>query len=39
MKTKERKQLYEKPAMLVFELRVQTGLLQASKPDYIPEPW
>ena len=39
MKTKERKQLYEKPAMLVFELRVQTGLLQEidKKIDVINE--
>ena len=41
MKTeaKKQKRLYEKPAMQVFEMRVQTGILQASKPDYDPTSW
>ena len=35
MKRKE----YEKPQMRVHELRQTSQLLQASKPDYYPEPW
>ena len=33
------KRTYEKPAMQVFEMKVQTGILQASKPDYDPTSW
>ena len=40
MKTKANtKQTYEKPQMRVYELRQGPQLLQASKPDYYPEPW
>ena len=30
---------YEEPTMKVVELQQQQQLLQASKPDYIPEEW
>ena len=38
---KSEKRKYEKPQMLVFQLRAKTSILQASgeKPDYIPEEW
>ncbi len=41
MKTEanKRKHPYEKPDMQVFEMKVQTGILQASKPDYDPQSW
>ena len=33
------KRTYEKPQMRVYELRQRPQLLQASKPDYLPEEW
>ena len=33
------KRTYEKPQMRVYELRLRPQLLQASKPDYLPEEW
>ena len=40
MKTKANtKRAYEKPQMRVYELRQGPQLLQASKPDYLPEEW
>jgi len=33
------KRAYEKPQMRVYELRQGPQLLQASKPDYLPEEW
>jgi hypothetical protein len=38
MKTKQ-KRLYDRPAMQVVELRERPRLLDASKPDYLPEEW
>ena len=33
------KQKYERPVMQVVKLRERPRLLDASKPDYYPEPW
>ncbi len=33
------KRPYERPQVTIVEMRVQPQLLQASKPDYYPEPW
>lgn len=39
MKQTKEKRLYESPTMQVIELKQQSQLLQASKPDYDSEPW
>ena len=36
---KSEKRKYEKPQMLVYQLRAKTSILQASKPDYDPFEW
>lgn len=33
------KRVYESPSSTTVELKMEAGLLQASKPDYIPEEW
>ena len=33
------RQTYEKPTVQVVELKTETAILQASKPDYDPDIW
>ena len=35
----QEKELYETPATTVVEIKAETAILQASKPDYIPVEW
>ena len=35
----KQKKMYERPRMQAVELRERPRLLDASKPDYIPEEW
>ena len=39
MKTRQEKPKYMKPAMQVYEMRLTSQLLAASKPGYDPEEW
>jgi len=36
---KEEKVVYEAPTVMVVEIKTEAAILQASKPDYIPEEW
>ena len=38
MENKE-KELYKSPVTTVLEVKTEKAILQASKPDYIPEEW
>ena len=39
METDLNKELYEAPTVEVVEVKAETAILQASKPDYIPDTW
>ena len=39
METKLNKELYDAPTVEVVEVKTETAILQASKPDYNPDIW